>query len=154
MSRDGKLIYRLTIGVIVVFSVAGFVFGKWPERLAMEPLVAFVLETGSPTRVSETALKYFDVIDDPGSFHELRADSESGRTRAIQVRRRESGDFDVFLLELLPNGTSGHFYLTTQWGRLWKAAYLGDKPEAIDNAQEKFQSELDFWKHWRLDKLK
>ena len=113
MSRDGKLIYWFTNGVIVVFCLVGFVFGKWPERLAMEPLLAFVLETGSPTQVSETALKYFGVTDDPAPFHELRADSESGRTRAIQVRRRESGDFDVFLLELLPNDTAGYFYLTT-----------------------------------------
>ena len=89
MSRDGNLIHWLTDGVIVIFCIVGFVFGKWPERLAMEPLVAFVLETGSPTQVSETALKYFGVIDDPASISELRATSESGRTRAIQVRRRD-----------------------------------------------------------------
>jgi hypothetical protein len=86
-------------------------------------------------------------------FYELRAESESGKTKAIQVRYRKSGEVDIFLLDLLPNSSAGHFYLTGTHSRLTKAAHFGDRPEPVSDAKNRFEQELGFWKHWQSEKL-
>src|SRR5688572_27351130 len=54
---------------------------KSPRQEAMESLAQFVLDTGSRTWVPEMALRYFGLPTDDLHFHELKAVSESGRTR-------------------------------------------------------------------------
>jgi hypothetical protein len=55
---------------------------------------------------------------------------------------------------LLPNDTSGYFYLASARGRLVKAAYLDEAPEAVPDAQERFEKEITFWRYWQAETLK
>jgi hypothetical protein len=116
---------------------------KTQRQQDMESLAKFVLDRGRDTVVPDNAPTYF-----------VKAVSNSGRTRAIQVRRRSTGDVEIFLLDLLPNSTAGYFYLADIGDGLVKAGYLDDELKSVDDAQERFQQELGFWKKWQREKLK
>ena len=45
-------------------------------------------------------------------------------------------------------------YHPSTHGHLLKAAYFDSMPRAVDDAPERFQSELGFWKRWAQEKLK
>jgi hypothetical protein len=127
---------------------------KTQRQQDMESLAQFVLDTGRDTVVPDNALTYFGIPTDEFTFRQLKAVLNSGHTRAIQVRRRSTGDVEIFLLDLLPNSSAGYFYLADISGRLVKAAYLDDEAKGVDDAQERFQHELGFWKKWQREKLK
>ena len=101
----------------------------------MESLAQFVLDTGRNTVVPDSALTYFGLPTDEFTFRQLKAVSKSGRTRAIQVRRRSSGDVEIFFLELLPNSSAGYFYFADTSGRLVKAAYLDDELKSVQDLE-------------------
>src|SRR5262245_54358281 len=124
MNAEGRFVYSITAVTIVALVLLGILLSRMRDQWQMESLVAFVLDTGSPAQVSETALQYVGMSDDPTGFRELRVTSKTGQTGAIQVRKRESGACDVILLELLPNSNAGYFYLCDMNGRLNKAVYL------------------------------
>jgi hypothetical protein len=140
---------------IIYAAVAAIRARKTPESIAMESLIAFTLEHGKPTWVPPSALEYFGLPGEPSRFLEIKAVSETGRRRAIQVRPREnSSAVDVFFVELLPNESKGYFYLASMRGTLIKAAYIDEAPEAVPKAQERFAEEIKFWRHWQREKLK
>src|SRR5688572_3890442 len=72
------------------------------DQQQLHELVEFVLETGTPTIVPAEPHIYFFRPADNRQFYELRAISQSGGTKAIQVRQRRDGMLDVFLLDLKP----------------------------------------------------
>jgi hypothetical protein len=127
---------------------------KSQQRLAMESLVEFVLKTGDETVVPANVLSYFHLPAEDLRFREITAESDNGRSRAIQVRRRRDSTVDVLLSDRLANSTVGNFYLSNAHGQLTKAAYFEHEPQDIEGAQEKFQRELSFWKHWQRAQLK
>jgi hypothetical protein len=91
----------------------------------------------------------------------LRAISQSGGTKAIQVRQRRDGMLDVFLLDLKPADLmsrmkpagAGSYYVSDNSGRLVRSAYFDNTAEPINDAQEKFKKELDYWQRRRQEKL-
>jgi hypothetical protein len=140
--------------ITIVLAVAAFRLRKSPVQKAMESLAQFVLNTVKTTLVPVEPLKHFGVPTDDLNFYQLRATSETGRMKAIQVRqRKDSGVIDIFLLDLRPT-YAGRFYLTGTHGHLMKAAFFDTQAEPIDGAQERFEHELEFWLMWQREKLK
>jgi hypothetical protein len=149
-----RLTTVIVLTLVGIFLVAVLRY-RPPQDEAMVSLAEFVLERGKIGLVPPEALKYFGVPSDQWAFRELKAKSESGRLRAVQVRRHgDSGATDIFFLDFLPNDTRGYFYLTSTHGRLVKAAFFDTKPEAIPDAAERFATEKDFWQHWQREKKK
>jgi hypothetical protein len=72
---------------------------------------------------------------------------------AIQARRRESGAFDILLLEPMPNSNAGNYYHANAYGELTKAMYLGERTAAVSDAGERFHDALDFWMKYRYESL-
>jgi hypothetical protein len=143
----------LIVIILVVAVVFGFLIGHTSaDQQQMEELASFVLSTGEPTEVSANTLAYFVLPLENPQFYELQAVSEGGGKKAIQVRLREDGTLDVFVLDQLSNG-AGSFYLSNAGGRLVQSAYFDDRVEPINDAQDKFKRELEFWNHWREQKL-
>jgi hypothetical protein len=60
----------------------------------------------------------------------------------------------VLFVELLPNDTKGYFYRASKRGGLIKSVYFDETPEAIPDAQQRFDEEIKFWRHWQREKLK
>ena len=150
--------YATALAALIVIAVVaavfiGFLIGPTSaEQQQMEELASFVLATGESTEVSAFKLAYFVLPLKTPKFYELRTLSEGGGTKAIQVRLREDGTLDVFVLDLLSNG-AGSFYLSNDGGRLVQSAYFDDRVVPINDAQDKFKRELEFWNHWREQKL-
>jgi hypothetical protein len=139
----------ISIAVLVAWSTA-----KTSDQETMESLVEFVVKHGRMGTVTPEGLAYFEIPADDVRFKHVTAVSESGRSRSIQVRRRtHTGQFDVFLVDVRDR-SSAYFYLTSLRGELINAAYLDPEPHSVDDAQERFQHELDFWKHWRSERIK
>jgi hypothetical protein len=151
-----KAALLLFLMLATVYAAVATIRGrKTPESTAMESLIAFTLDRGKPTWVPPSALEYFGLPVEPSRFLQVKAVSETGRTRAIQVRPREdSRVVDVFFVELLPNDSKGYFYLASMRGRLIKAAYIDEAPAAVPDAQKRFDDEIKFWRHWQSEKLK
>ena len=133
--RSRPVVALSLLAVVSALLLAVLIY-KSQQRLAMESLVEFVLKNGDETVVPANVLAYFHLPTDDFRFQEITAESDSGRSRAIQVRRRRDGLVDVFLLDRLANSRSGNFYLSGDHGQLTQAAYFDDVPEDIEEAQE------------------
>jgi hypothetical protein len=150
--------YATALAALIVISLLGvvffgFVIGRTSaDQKQMEELASFVLATGEPTVVAANRLAYFVLPLENPQFYELQALSEGGGTKRIQVRLREDGTLDVFLLDLLSNGASS-IYLSNDGGRLVQSAYFDDSIKPITDAQDNFERQLGFWNHWRDQKL-
>lgn len=125
------------------------------DEPGMASLAAYVLEHGEPAWVPASCLEFFGVPPNEIGFRQLKAVSQSGRTKAVQVRKRpDAAHVDVFFLDLRPNDTRGDFYLTSTHGRLTKAAYFDAKPEPIADADRRFNEQKEFWFLWQREKTK
>jgi hypothetical protein len=154
MANRSRPVVALSLLAVVGALLLAVLIYKSQQRLAMESLVEFVLKNGDETVVPANVLSYFHLPAEDFRFQEITAESDSGRTRAIQVRRRRDGIVDVFLLDRLANSTIGNFYLSGDHGQLTQAAYFEHVPQEVEDAQEKFHRELSFWKHWQRAQLK
>jgi hypothetical protein len=54
------------------------------------------------------SLSYFGLTYDDLKFYQLKAESESGKVKAIQDPYRKSGELDIFLLDLPMNDGRGY----------------------------------------------
>jgi hypothetical protein len=105
----------------------------------MESLARFVIDRGKPAPMPPQPLTFFGLPTDDVTFYELRAVSQSGRTKGIFVRKRPDADvFDIFLVDL-DRTLGGYFYLTALHAHLTNAAYFDKHPESVPNAAERFE---------------
>jgi hypothetical protein len=154
MANRSRPVVALSLLAVVSALLLAVLIYKSQQRLAMESLVEFVLKTGDETVVPENVLAYFRLPAEDFRFQQITADSDNGRSRAIQVRRRRDGTVDVLLSDLLANSTIGNIYLSSDHGQLTQSAYFEHEPNEVEDAHEKFHRELSFWKHWQRAKLK
>lgn len=158
--RSSRSLVRSAIAIVLLMTVifaAANMARRWrgTEQPAMRSLAEFVMETGKPAWIPARCLQYFGVPPGELGYRELKAVSQSGRTKAVQVRKRpESGIIDVFFLDLLPNDTRGNFFLTSTHGRLTKAAFFDIEPSQLKHADEEFDEQKRFWFLWQREKMK
>ena len=154
LSRDGTLVYAITLSVIAGLCLLGLLFAKSSEQVAMESLAAFVLEHGKVDAVKPEGMVQFEIPIDHLHFRYITAEPESGGNKAVHVRQRDHRHADIYFVDQLANGTAAYFFLTSLKGRLIKAAYLDPGPHQVADAEERFAREVEFWGKWQEEYAK
>jgi hypothetical protein len=147
------------ISTVALLGILGAILASWSaskssQQEIIESLVEFVVKHGRMGMVTPEGLAYFQLPTGDVRVKHVTIPSDNGGSKSIQLHRnRDTGLYDIFFVHVL-NASTAYFYLTSLRGELIKAAYLDPQPHPVNDAQARFESELEFWKQWRREKLK
>jgi hypothetical protein len=84
----------------------------------------------------------------------MTARSQSGQIRQVQIRQRPgTHQVDIIFANIAAGETEAYYYLTSQHGKLLKSIYIKTEPQPVENGEEQFLKERDFWQTWLRAKM-
>jgi hypothetical protein len=84
----------------------------------------------------------------------MAARSQSGRTLQVQIHQRPSThQVDIIVANIAAGETEAYYYLSSLYGKLLKSIYMKTAPQPVENAEERFFKERDFWQTWLRAKM-
>lgn len=123
-----------------------------PTATPLESLATFVNAHGTPWSMPQAMASFFGVAGKNIDFAHFSV-SAGEETRTIGVRRRiDFSRTDILLLDHLSSGDTA-CYFTSPDGKLLMSCYIDAQIQTrtIDDAEERFKHELDFWLAWQRD---
>jgi hypothetical protein len=146
----------IVISLVAVVAALAIEFVKKPPApQPLDHLAAFVGSHGKLAPLAPAVARFFGIPEESVVFTQCSVISESGRTRSIGVRLRPKLHYiDILLIDTEPGVDGAYFYLTSTTGELVESAYFDTEPHKIDDAEQRFEHERDFWLFWQNEKLK
>lgn len=152
-SRRKRLTIVLVIAVVV--TQGGYLAWQALRPQPLIPLAAYVLAHGHEQRILPPLAEQLGIPLSPPVCQFMAARSPSGQIRQVQIRQRPGTHYvDIIFSNIAPGETEAYYYLTSQYGKLHKNIYIKTEPQPVENGEERFLKELDFWQTWLREKMK
>lgn len=148
---------RLVVLLVLAFVAVqvGYLVWQTLRPQPLKPMADYVIAHGRQQQIIPPLAQQLGIPLANLTCNFLSAKSQSGRVRVLEVRQRPGTRYvDIIFSDVAPGETEAYYYLTSQFGKLINSIHMTTKPQPVENAEERFQKEWDFWQTWQREAIK